>query len=212
MPSQNLIYSSSIANAAGDGPWIDVGGHGSEWTIHVQNGGSFTVEVSNEIPVPTSPNPNMPSVQRSNYPPYGPPETVTANLNENHAIAATVVASDAPAPGETFYDRGVTFGAGPQTGFNLIYSPGGPGKPGTYNVDPTTGTYSFNATDVANGYSVNLNYNITAPDAGVVVPAAYIIGSAPNQLVIAKSDLNVKWVRVRQGTPGITVAFLHVGK
>lgn len=213
MGYQSLIYSASIANAAGDGPWVDVGGaRGSEWTVHVQNGGAFSVEVSNEIPVPTTPNPNMPGTLRAAYPPYGPPQSITTYTNENHAIATTVTVTHAPPAGSTFEDMGVTFAAGPQTGYNLVYSPGGPGKPGTYNVNPSSGVYSFNATDVANGYAVNLNYSISTPDAGVVLPAAYLIGSAPNQLVIAKSDLNVKWVRVRQAVPGTTLAFLHIVK
>jgi hypothetical protein len=48
-------------------------------------------------------------------------------------------------------------------------------------------------------------------DAGVVVQSAYILTSGTQALVMSKSDLNVKWVRVHQATPGTTLAFLHVG-
>jgi hypothetical protein len=217
MGSQQLIYSATIANAAGDGPWVDVGGSGSEWSIHIENAGSYTVEVYNEIPVPTSPNPNMPSVQRPNYPPYGPPRSVTNYVNENHAIGATVTVTHAPAAGSTMVDNGVTFATGPQAGFALIYSPGGPAAPGRYSVNLTTGVYSFNATDVTNGYAVNVNYTITTPSSGFVLPAAsatgpWIYSSGTHALVVAKSDLNVKWVRVRQAAPSTTLAFLHTSR
>lgn len=225
MGSQQLIYSSSISNTAGDGPWVDVGGaRGSAWSVHIENYlTTVSVEVSNEIPSPTVPNPNAPNRQMGAYPPYGPPASTMINSNENHAIAATVTAADAPVAGETFVDRGVTFAAGPRAGDNLIYSPGGPGLSGTYNVDSATGVYSFNATDVTNGFSINLNYNVTTPNAGVIIPAnsTYFIPSSPSSghvLVVAKSDLNVKWVRVRDsagaGSPpqSLVTAFLHIDK
>jgi len=72
VPSQNLIFSVAIA-VGGYSPWVDVGAHPNSWTIHIVNPGTFTVEVSNEIPVPytyTAQNPNSP---RPSYPPYGPP-------------------------------------------------------------------------------------------------------------------------------------------
>jgi hypothetical protein len=188
-------------------------GNGCEWTIHVENGGSFTVEVSNEIPLPYSYTSQNQNVKIPSYPPYPPPQTIVVYTNESHAIAATVTVSHAPAAGSTFVDSGVTFGSGPAAGANLIFVPSGfPGQ-GQYSVNKATGVYSFNALDVISGWPVLLSYSITTPSAGVLLPAAtYIIGSTPNQLVMAKSDLNVKWVRIRQATPGTTVAFLHVGK
>jgi len=219
MGYQSLIYSATIANAAGDGPWTDVGGaRGSSWSIHIENWTSGTsVEVSNEIPVPTTPNPNMPSQTRAAYPPYGPPETVTNYGPESHTVTATVTATHAPSAGQTFTDRGVVFATGPQAGQALQFLPTNPGAPGTYSVNQTTGVYSFNATDVANGFNVSLNYTITAPNAGVVlaVGSGYYLPNPPaagHVLVVAKSDLNVKWVRIRQATPGTTLAFLHIDK
>ena len=216
MPSQNLIFSPTLADVSGNGPWTDVGGHGSEWTIFIAPWPTTaSVQVSNEIDVPTTPNPNNPSQTRAAYPPYPPPGTVTTYTNESHAIAATVTVTHAPSAGSPpLADGGVTFGAGPQAGFNLIYSPGGPARPGTYSVNKTTGVYSFNATDVANGYAVLLTYTITVVKAGFPLPAAYILANGTtNALIIAKSDLNVKWVRVIDtGSPATAFAYLHTGK
>lgn len=225
MSSQSLIYSSSIANTAGDGPWVDISTFPNMWTIHIENWVStVSVEVSNEIPVPTTPNPNNPSQTRAAYPPYPHPETVSNHDNENHAIASTVTVAHPPAAGSAFADRGVVFAAGPQAGVNLQFMPGitnAPGAPGQYSVNPTTGEYLFNATDVTNGFAVNISYTITTPNAGVVLPNAYYIPNPPapgHVLVIAKSDLNVKWVRVRDsagaGSPpqSLVLAFLHTGK
>lgn len=237
MGSQQLIYSSSLANSVGDGPWYDVGGaRGSQWSIHIENWVStVSVEVSNEIPsfpgtsTPgQTPNPNAPNLQRAAYPPYNSPATVTNYSNENHAIAATVTVTHAPAAGSAFVDRGVTFATGPQAGTNLTFLPSGPGASGTYGVNVGTGAYAFNATDVANGYAVNLTYTITTPNAGVVLPttSGYYVPNPPSGntgghvLVVAKSDLDVKWVRVRNsgvgGSPpvpgGTVVAFLHIDK
>jgi hypothetical protein len=211
MPEQNLIYSTAIANAAGDGPWVDVGGFPNGWTIHIVGPGSFTVEVSNEIPTPYSYTSQNPNISIPSYPPYGPPATVTNYNLESHAIAATVTVTHAPPAGSSFANRGVQFDAGPQAGASLMFSPGGPASPGTYSVS-TSGVYSFNATDVANGFAILLSYTVTTPNAGLVLGSPYILTSTGHALIIAKSDLNVKWVRVRQGTPGSTLAFLHVGK
>jgi hypothetical protein len=225
MGYQSLVYSASIANTAGDGPWIDVGGaRASQWTIHIKNWiSTVSVEVSNEIPVPTTANPNNPSQQRAAYPPYSAPQTITPYTGESHAIAATVTVTNPPAAGSSFADNGVTFGAGPRAGANLIFSPGGPALPGTYNVNASTGVYSFNATDVTKGYAVLLNYTITTPNAGVVLSttSGYYLPNPPSGsqvLVVAKSDLNVKWVRVRDsagaGSPpqSAVLAYLHIDK
>jgi len=225
MGYQSLIYSSSISNAAGDGPWIDVGGaQGSEWTIHIENYlSTVSVEVSNEISVPTTPNPNAPAQTRAAYPPYGPPQTISTYTNESHTIAATVTVTHAPTAGSSFLDNGVTFATGPQAGTNLQFLPSGPGAQGTYGVNKASGVYSFNTTDVSNGYVVNLNYMVTTSNAGVVIPTntGYFIPASPSSghvLVIAKSDLNVKWVRVRDsagaGSPpqSAVVAYLHIDK
>ena len=228
MPSQNLIYSNSISDAGGNGPWTDVGGHGSEWSIFITPyATTVSVEVSNEIPVPTTLNPNNLSQTRAAYPPYGPPQTINNYANENHAIAATVTVTHAPnaspsppAPVILFDDRGVTFASGPQAGVALIFNPGGAAAPGQYTVNPVTGVYSFNAVDVANGFAVLLTYTTTAASAGFPLPAGSATGpylwtnSTTNALVIAKSDLNVKWVRIRNsaGATGNIFAYLHVGK
>jgi hypothetical protein len=232
MGQQSLIYSSTIPGlnaSTGAGPWVDVGGaRGSQWSIHIESySATVLIEISNEIPaMPGSglpggvaPNPNAPALLRPVYPPYGPPVTVTNYNAENHAIAATVTVTHAPAAGATFVDRGVTFAAGPQAGFQLIFLPNGPGAPGTYGVNEATGVYSFNATDVSNGYGVNLSYTITTVNSGFQFPAAtstgpYFFsstGSPTHALFVAKSDLNVKWVRVLDSAKA-AVAYLHVDK
>jgi len=232
MGQQSLIYSSSIPGlnaSTGAGPWVDVGGaRGSQWTIHIENySATVLIEVSNEIPpMPGSslpggvaPNPNAPALLRPVYPPYSQPQTVTNYNNENHAIAATVTATHAPTAGQTFDDRGVTFAAGPQTGYALQFLPSGPGAPGTYGVNPATGVYSFNATDVSNGFGVNLSYTITSINSGFQFPVAASTGpyyfssaaSPTHALFVAKSDLNVKWVRVIDSAKA-ALAFLHIDK
>ncbi len=218
MPSQNLIYSPTIANAAGVGPWVDVGGHNSSWTIFIESySGSVSVEVSNEIPTPYTYTAQNPSVPRPSYPPYGPPVTSTTYTAESHAIGATVTVTHTPAAGSTIVDGGVQYGSGPQTGNQFVNAPSGPPAQGAYSVNPATGVYSFNAVDVAAGYTVLLSYTITTPKAGLVLPAGSLTGpyvwtdaSGLVALVIAKSDLNVKWVRVRDSS-STALAFLHTG-
>jgi hypothetical protein len=218
MPSQNLIYSPTLngVSAAGAGPWVDVGGHPSSWSIFIQNySGTVTVEVSNQIPTPYSYTSQNPSSSIPSYPPYGPPQTITAYSRESHPIAATVTVTHAPAAGSTFKDFGVIFGAGPLAGTQVIFAPSGYPAVGQYGVT-AAGVYSFNADDVANGYAVLLSYQITTPSSGVVLPAGSTSGpyiwtdGSGNALVVSKSDLNVKWVRVLDSAK-LAVAFLHVG-
>jgi len=218
VPYQNLIYSPTIANAAGDGPWVDVGGHNSSWTIFITSySGTVSVEVSNEIPTPYTYTAQNPSEPRPSYPPYGPPATITSYTAESHAIATTVTVTHPPAAGSSFVDGGVQYGSGPRLGEQFTFSPSGPPAQGAYSVNPATDAYSFNAADVAAGYTVLLSYTVTTPKAGLVLPAGSLTGpyvwtdsSGTVAMVTAKSDLNVKWVRVRDSSVA-ALAFLHTG-
>lgn len=220
MPSQQLIYSLAIANAAGDGPWIDVSGAdgSSDWTVHIKNFTSgTTVEVSNEIPTPYSYN-LVSNVKIPSYPPYPSPRTITQVVRESHTIANTVTVTTSIPAGSSFLDQGVVFLSGPQAGVGLQFSPTIAGAAGQYTVNAATGVYSFYKTDVSNGFNIGLSYEVTAPSAGVVLPAStgYFVPVSPTSgdvLVVAKNDLNVKWVRVRvSGGAGTVLAFLHTNK
>jgi len=238
MGYQNLIYSASVTDGTNNGPWIDVGGRGSEWSIHIQNMAStVAVEVSNQINSPYSYYGQIPSVLIPQYPPYKYPVTVTTYTAEVHTIPAsssyTVAVTHGPGgspPTENpaFQNISVSFTSGPhanQLAQYVNYSNypaaqyvGGttgflpiPG-PGQYTVNPLTGIYTFNAADA--GAGITITYYTIAPASGVVLTSSlyYIPASATsgNVLVTAKSDICVKWVRItNSAAPGSTVAFLH---
>lgn len=221
----NLIYSASIANANGDGPWTDVSQRGTEWAIHILQTdgsalGSFSIEVSNQqnqpytytgrlTPEDMGAGPYAANATLPQYPPSAPPMSITT-YTEQQTISGTgtFTISHPPTGVQVFTDGGVI-------GFTGVPNP--PGTiyyaPFQYTVDDA-GDYTF---DVSNaGQTVTVTYSISTPALGVIIgtkasPGNYIIVDSTNNqaLVIAKSDLNVKWVRVRQATPGNTVAFLH---
>lgn len=221
----DVIWSASIANVNGDGPWVDVGQIGPNWTIQIINAGNFTVEVSNQINQPYSYTGQNPLIFIPQYPPNKPPLNITTFVNESHVVPSNgqVTVSNPPSSVQSLVDGGAFFASGNGAGLRLISVPT-PGSEGQYAVNPNTGVYTFNTyafngegTDI--GATVLLNYSIVSAAVGIVVPAStYIITSGSQSLVMSKSDLDVKWVRVRQasggplaGSPPVvsTVAFLH---